>query len=88
MCEAFGQPEHVQALIQAKTDALNHSIANGGPRDDLKRPAGDIYLAAKRLLADHKLGSDNRAFMKGICAPLVRPGMQVYTDLRHDVFSN
>ena len=54
--------------------------------DDLKRAAGDIYNAAKRLFPFHKLGSDNRAFMKGLYAPLVRPGTSIYITLRRDVF--
>jgi len=88
MCEEFGQPQILPDLLQAKADALNNSIANGGPMDDWKRPAGDIYNAAKRLFPTRKLGSDNRAFMKGICAPLLRRGTAVYTELRRDVFGN
>ena len=52
-----------------------------------KRPAGDIYNAAKRLFPNRKLGSDRRAFMKGICAPLVRQVAPIYAALRRDVFS-
>ena len=74
LCEAFGQPEAATELLAAKAAALATSIAAGGPPDDLKRPAGDIYNAAKRLFPSRKLGSDKRAFMKGICAPLIRPG--------------
>lgn len=87
MCEEFGQPELAPQLLAAKTEAIRNSVANGGPADDLKRPAGDIYNAAKRLFPNRKLGSDKRAFMKGICAPLVRKGAPVYAALRQDVFS-
>ena len=87
LCEAFGQIELAPQLLEAKTEALRNSVANGGPADDLKRPSGDIYNAAKRLFPNHKLGSDRRAFMKGICAPLVRQGAPIYAALRRDVFS-
>ncbi len=86
ICEGFGQPELAPELLAAKQEALRNSIANGGPADDLKRPAGDIYNAAKRLFPNRKLGSDRRAFMKGICAPLVRQGAAIYAELQRDIF--
>jgi hypothetical protein len=86
LCEAFEQPELAPQLLAAKDEALRQSVASGGPADDLKRPAGDIYNAAKRLFPGRKLGSDNRAFMKGICAPLVQQGTPLYAELRRDIF--
>jgi len=87
MCVAYGHPELVPQLLQAKVDALAASVANGGMPDDLKRAAGDIYNAAKRLFPDRKLGSDNRAFMKGCCAPLVGEINDLYIVLRRDIFN-
>ena len=87
MCVAYGHPSVVPELLQAKVDALANSVANGGMPDDLKRAAGDIYNAAKRLFPDRKLGSNNRAFMKGCCAPLVPQIEVLYRELRRDVFN-
>lgn len=86
LCEALGQPEVAPTLLESKATALAASVAAGGPADDLKRIAGDVYNHAKRLFPTRKLGSDSRAFMKGICAPLVRPGSQLYETLRDDIF--
>jgi hypothetical protein len=86
MCGFFEQPELAPQLLEAKAEALRNSVANRGPADDLKRPAGDIYNAAKRLFPTRKLGSDNRAFMKGFCAPLVRQVEPLYAELRQDIF--
>jgi hypothetical protein len=86
LCEAFGQPELAQQLVEAKAEALRNSVTAGGPVDDLKRTAGDIYNAAKRLFPGRKLGSDKRAFMKGFCAPLIRQLAPLYSELRRDVF--
>lgn len=86
VCESLGQPGLAPELLAAKADALQKSVANGGPADNLKRPAGEIYNAAKRLLSGHKLGSNHRVFMKAVCAPLVQPGTEVYRKLRQDVF--
>lgn len=87
LCAAVGQPEQTTALLDEKRRALETSIAAAGPRDDLKRPAGDIYVAAKRLLTAHKLGSDKRAFMRGVCASLIKPGTPMYQALRRDIFN-
>ena len=86
LCEKYKQPERLPELLAAKAEAIRNSVANEGPEDDLKRAAGDIYNAAKRLIAGQKLGSDKRAFMKGICAPLVRQGTAVYKELKGDIF--
>lgn len=86
ICEAFGNPEAAQNLLTAKQQAVENSVAAGGALDDHKRLAGDIYNAAKRLFPERKLGSDKRAFMKGICAPLIQPGGTVYAELRRDIF--
>jgi len=86
MCESFGQPELAPQLLQSKTEALQNSVGAGGPADDFKRTAGDIYNAARRLFPDRKLGSDKRAFMKAFCAPLVRQVESLYAELRRDVF--
>jgi energy-coupling factor transporter ATP-binding protein EcfA2 len=86
LCERFGHPEVAPQLLDAKVEAIRNSVANGGAADDLKRAAGDIYNTAKRLLPDQKLGSDKRAFMKGVCAPLLRQAADVYAELRRDIF--
>ena len=65
------------------SDALSQH--DGGATDDMKRAAGDIYNAAKRLLPGHRLGGDKRAFMKGICAPLVS-STPTYEALKRDIF--
>lgn len=88
LSEAYGRPDVAPALIEAKRTALRSSIESGNSHDDLKRPAGDIYNAAKRLFPDRKLGGDKRAFMKGVCAPLIRPGGSIYAELRQDIFDH
>jgi hypothetical protein len=85
VCATLGQPALSKKLLAAKSAALANSHANGGPLDDLKRAAGDIYNEAKRLFPTHKLGGDKRAFMKGICAPLVA-GTSEYKILKKDIF--
>jgi hypothetical protein len=82
----LGDPALATQLIIAKKVALVSSIAAGGPVDDLKRIGGDVYLAAKALFKEKKLGNNQRAFMKSFCAPLIQPGTAVYTQLKQDIF--
>ena len=84
--ERFGRPDVAPDLLLAKADAIRASVARGNPEDNLKGAAGDIYNAAKRLFADRKLGSDARAFMKGVCAPLIRPPTAIHDQLPRDIF--
>jgi hypothetical protein len=85
-CESLRNPDVIEQLLAAKRAAIENSVANGGAADDLKRAAGDIYNAARRLFADVKLGSDARAFMRQYCAPLVPGTRDLYAELRNDVF--
>lgn len=86
MCDRFIHSELGPQLIAAKREALANSTAKDGPSDDLKRPAGDIYNAAKRLLPKEKLGGDKREFMKRFCATVVKDVPSVYSRLREDIF--
>ncbi len=86
LCEKLGSPETTPALIQAKADALAASIQRGNPIDDFRRCSGEFFVAAKRLLANHKLGGDTRAFLKGLCAPLVTQNTETYRRLRREIF--
>jgi predicted ATPase len=86
LCEGFGRADAAPQLLQAKAETIRASVARGNPQDDLKSAAGEIYNAAKRLFQDRKLGSDARAFMKGVCAPLIKPPTATYDRLHRDIF--
>lgn len=86
MCASLGQPELAVEVLAAKLAAIATSTQAGFPADNWKAPAGDLYVAIKKLFPGHKLGSDKRAFMKGICAAQIKPGTKVYEDLRKEVF--
>lgn len=86
ICVSLGKPELAARVLDAKTVAMTASIAAGNPADNWKMPAGDLYVATKKLFPQHKLGSDKRAFMKGLCAAQITPGSCVYAALRDDIF--
>ena len=58
---------------------------NGAP-DDLKPISSQIYVACKTILNLNQVGNDSRAFMRDTLAPLIVPGMDVYEQLKRDVF--
>lgn len=88
LCESCGQADAIQAVIKAKQDALDASIANGNPKDDLKSPRGPIYVAIKRILNFTQCGNTSEAFCVQCIAPLITPDSAIYKELRADIFGS
>ena len=89
--------EVLQALAAraSKEDLADELIANkrailnarsDGPSDDLKPASGEIYVACKRILGLTQCGNTAMAFMRDTLAPVVKPGMRVYEELKRDIF--
>ena len=83
------------ALSVGKTDKADELIAEkkrirdqrtGDAIDDLKPTSGQIYNVCKIALQLSNPGNDAKTFMRDTLAPLLRPGMTVYDDLKRDVF--
>ena len=81
---AEGKKEKVQELLQAKETILA-SMA-GHPSDDLKPTRGKIYEASMNILGLTQRGNNAQAFMRDTLAPLIKPGMIVYKELKSDIF--
>jgi len=88
LCNKSGRPEQVQGLRQFKRDALAEVAAQGKPADDVTSAAGLIYTKAKQLLSLTSVGNDARAFERNVLAPLIQPGMQIYSELRDSIFDS
>lgn len=86
LCESLGQSDRLPDLLAAKKKAIENSIARSHAPDDIKSASGEIYTKAKQILTVMGIGNDAKAFMRSTLAPLVRPGMQTYKDLRADIF--
>ncbi len=88
LCESVGQPEQLSALVEARNAAIATSVADrGNDTDDLKSAAGTFFVTVRQLLALTDAGSTTEAFLADTLAPLVRPGMLVYDELRADVLA-
>lgn len=86
LCLSVGKAEEARAVIAAKSKAIADSVQRGNPSDDVKSAAGSIYIEIKRILALTQVGNDQMAFARSTLAPLIKPGMTVYTQLKADVF--
>ena len=83
---SVGKNDKVSELL-AKRQSIRESRPND-PSDDLKPASGEIYLACKQMLGLTQVGNDAKTFMRDTLAPLVRPGMKVYEELKADIFGS
>ncbi|WP_425404381.1 AAA family ATPase [Hwanghaeella sp.] len=86
LCAGHGKPEEANALLAQKVALVTDSQARGAAADDLKPASGEIYNATKHHLHLTACGNNAKEFCRSTLAPLVREGMQVYTDLKRDIF--
>ena len=54
--------------------------------DDLKLASGEIYNTCKMTLSLVNPGNNTKTFMRDTLAPLIKPGMAVYEELKRDIF--
>jgi hypothetical protein len=73
-------------LLDEEVLAHDSAVEGGKPADDWKAAKGDIYNGCKRILGLQQAGSNADVFLAEQLAPLITPGMQVYEELRDDVF--
>ena len=81
---SVGREEDAETLL-ARKNVIRAARINDAP-DDLKPASGEIYVACTKVLGLANPGNDVRTFMRDTLAPLVKPGMAMYDELRHDIF--
>lgn len=86
LCEQVGEPDRADEVKKVRDDAVAASVGRGNDADDWKSAAGEFFNGARRVLTLTSPGSNWHAFATGTLAPLIRPGMRVYGELRQDVF--
>ena len=86
LAEREGQEDKTQELLAEKQEILTGRI-NRLP-DDLKPARGEIYEACQKVLGITQRGNNAGEFMRYTLAPLVRPGMSVYEELKRDIFGD
>ena len=78
-----GKNEVINDLLSEK-ERLSRETS--GAADDLKKIRGQLYNKCKKLLRLTGCGNTAEAFMRDTLAPLVRPEMEVYKQLKQDIF--
>lgn len=79
-----GREESVQELLEEKRIILSNNRNKSA--DNLKLVAGEIYLACKKILRLAQPRNNKHGFMKYTLAPLIKPGLAVYDELKRDIF--
>ena len=86
LAERAGQEDKTQELLAKKQEILTGRIDR--LPDDLKPVRGEIYEACQKVLGITQRGNNAGEFMRYTLAPLVRPGMSVYEELKRDIFGD
>ena len=84
--EAFvkkeGKPDRYEQVLQLRSDELSASSERGNQSDDLKSAAGSIYIKLKKSMDLNQQGNNADEFMMYTLAPLIKPGMDTYKNLK------
>ena len=81
---SVGKAEKVDELLSEKARILDEK--SGNAVDDLKPSSGELYNTCKAFLGLTNPGNNAKTFMRDTLAPLVKPGMIVYDELKRDIF--
>lgn len=87
-CIAVAQPEKVTDVLTIKATALKNSRERGNAADDIKSASGEIYVEIKKALKLVQVGNTAKQFMRDSLAPVLTSDMQVYKDLKSEIFGN
>ena len=84
LAASVGEEDKTDELLATKQHIL--ADRTGDPQDDLKPASGEIYVACKKILGLTRAGKNVKEFAREILAPLIKPGMAVYEELKSDIF--
>jgi len=81
LAEVNDQPEKAADLIQKREE-----LAPDIRADKVKDIAGQVYTTCRDTLNLRQRGNDAKAFMRDTLAPLITEDMQIYQELKYDIF--
>lgn len=84
LAESVGNADKTEELLAEKERI--RSTKTDAASDDLKPASGEIYVACKKILGLTQCGNTTEEFMQETLAPLIKPGMKVYDELKRDIF--
>ena len=86
LATSVGKADKTEELLAEKNRIHAAKIGIGSSQDNLKPGSHDIYIACKKILGLNQYGNDAKEFARETLAPLIKPGMAVYEELKSDVF--
>jgi hypothetical protein len=86
LCKDVGKESEFAALKQEKHAEIAALASRQKAPDDLASAAGSIYVKIKHRLGLTATGNTYAAFMRYKLAPLLKPHMQTYKELRKAIF--
>jgi hypothetical protein len=85
LCVKMGRADQIDAVMDAKTASLT-AAAERHPPDHMKAASGRLFSKIKLILGVQ--GKSSNAFMRDVLAPLIIPGMEIYDELKRDLFGD
>jgi len=86
LCHEVGEDEKYEECICKKEKAIENTVSQGKPADDIKSSRGEIYNALKQILGLNRCGNNADSFLRDTIAPLITPDMEIYQQLEHEIF--
>lgn len=80
-----GQLALRSSVLKLKADCIASSVSRGNAIDDLKSTVGEICVGLKKLVGMVAGGNTSDAFLRDTLAPLIRPGLTTYDQLKADI---
>ncbi len=86
LCKQCEKLDKLEAVKKAWEEAVASAQTRGKDGDDAKAAAGEFFRTVKGLLEIKHPGSNWEAFFSSFMADACKPGLQVYEELKRDVF--
>ncbi len=84
LAQKAGHGDKINKVIATKNRLIQ--FKKPGASDDLKPIAGELYNQCKNIFGLIRCGNNAKAFMQNTLAPLIKPEMQIYKELKRDIF--
>ncbi|MBA4075726.1 MAG: hypothetical protein C0508_11855 [Cyanobacteria bacterium PR.023] len=86
LCDSLGKHADFPKVEAALAASVAAAVARGRPADDMKAAAPHFYVEIKRILTLTSIGNDANSFARNMLAPLLKPGLATYEQLKKDIF--
>ena len=73
-------------MLRIKQQAIQNAVARRRDATDVKAAAGEMISGIRTRLALQNAGNTSSAFLRDTIAPLIKPDMTVYQQLKADIF--